>query len=95
MAALAEMSVQIQRTDASGDVVVTRGTDRARGDVAIYDLNTRIITMLGNAQLNQGSNRLSGGRLVMDLNSGRSTVDGRAAAGRKQQGWRVTGVHCT
>lgn len=85
--------VQIQRMDASGDVVVTRGTDRARGDVAIYDLNTRIITMLGNVQLNQGSNRLSGGRLVMDLNSGRSTVDGRAAQpGASSKGGRVTGT---
>lgn len=72
--------VEIQRMDASGDVRVMRGTDRARGDVAIYDLNTRIITMLGNVQLDQGTNRLTGGRLVMDLNSGRSTVDGRASA---------------
>jgi lipopolysaccharide export system protein LptA len=28
--------------------------------------------------LTQGSNRLTGGRLVMDLNSGRSTVDGKS-----------------
>lgn len=85
--------VQIQRMDAAGDVVVTRGADRARGDVAIYDLNTRIITMLGNVQLNQGSNRLTGGRLVMDLNNGRSTVDGRAAQpGATSRGGRVTGT---
>jgi lipopolysaccharide export system protein LptA len=71
--------VEIERIDASGNVVVTRGSDRASGNVAIYDLNTRLITMLGNVQLNQGANRLTGGRLVMDLNSGRSTVDGRSA----------------
>lgn len=74
-------SVEIDRIDASGNVIVTRGTETARGNVAIYDLNRRLITMLGNVQLNQGANRLTGGRLVMDLASGRSTVDGRSAGG--------------
>lgn len=72
--------IEIDRIDASGNVVVQRGGDTARGNVAIYDLNRRLITMLGNVQLNQGANRLSGGRLVMDLASGRTTVDGRASA---------------
>lgn len=88
-----EQGIQIQRMDAAGDVHVTRGTDRARGDVAIYDLNARIITMLGNVQLDQGSNHLSGGRLVMDLATGRSTVDGRASQpGTVSRGGRVTGT---
>ena len=71
-------SVEIDRMDASGGVVVTRGDERASGNVAIYDLNRRLITLVGNVQLNQGGNRLSGQRLVMDLATGRSTVDGRA-----------------
>ncbi|MGK2911023.1 MAG: LptA/OstA family protein [Sphingobium sp.] len=74
-------SVEVQRIDASGNVVVTRGSETARGNVGIYDLNRRLITMLGNVQLDQGSNHLTGGRLVMDLASGRSTVDGRSAGG--------------
>lgn len=73
--------IEIDRIDASGNVVVTRGNETARGNVAIYDLNSRLITMLGNVALNQGANRLTGGRLVIDLASGRSTVDGRASAG--------------
>ena len=72
--------IEIDRIDATGNVRVARGNERARGDVAIYDLNNRLITMLGNVELTQGANRLTGGRLVMDLQSGRSTVDGRAAA---------------
>ncbi len=40
-------SLRIQRIDATGGVVVTRGTERARGDVAVYDFNRRIITMSG------------------------------------------------
>jgi len=74
--------VDIDRIDASGNVVVTRGGETARGNVAIYDLNRRLITMLGNVTLAQtGGNRLSGGRLVIDLTSGRSTVDGRSSGG--------------
>ncbi|MBB4640221.1 lipopolysaccharide export system protein LptA [Rhizorhapis suberifaciens] len=72
--------VEIERIDANGNVVVTKGNETARGNAAIYDLNRRLITMLGNVQLTQGSNRLTGGRLLIDLNTGRSTVDGRAAA---------------
>ncbi|MFZ2996846.1 LptA/OstA family protein [Sphingobium sp.] len=73
--------VEIDRIDASGSVVVTKQDQTARGDVAIYDLNSKLITMLGNVSLTQGANRLNGGRLVMDLNSGRSTVDGRSSGG--------------
>ena len=73
--------VEIDRLDASGNVVVTKGDETARGNVAIYDLNKRMITMLGNVRLTQGSNNLSGGRLIIDLTTGRSTVDGRAAPG--------------
>lgn len=70
--------VDINRIDASGGVVVRRADETARGDVGIYDLDSRIITMVGNVQLNQGSNVLRGGRLVVDLNSGRAVVDGSA-----------------
>jgi len=71
--------LEIDRLDASGGVVVTRGNERASGNVAIYDLNRKIITLIGGVQLNQGTNRLSGGRLVIDLATGRSTVDGAGA----------------
>ncbi|MFD1105150.1 LptA/OstA family protein [Sphingobium olei] len=70
--------IEIDRIDASGNVVVRKADQTARGNVAIYDLNAKLITMLGNVTLTQGANRLTGGRLVMDLNSGRSTVDGRS-----------------
>lgn len=73
--------IQINRIDASGNVVVNKADQTARGNVAIYDLNAKLITMLGNVALTQGTNSLTGGRLVMDLNSGRSTVDGRSTGG--------------
>lgn len=72
-------SLKIQRMDATGGVVVTRGNDTARGDIAVYDFNRRTITMAGNVRLNRGGDTLNGGRLVYDLNSGVASVDGRAS----------------
>ena len=89
----------VNRLDATGGVVVTKGDERASGNVAIYDLDRRLITMVGNVQLTQRGNNLRGGRMVIDLNTGRATVDGRGAArgpdGNPIQGGtggRVTGT---
>jgi lipopolysaccharide export system protein LptA len=87
--------IEIDRLDASGGVTVTRGNERAKGSVAIYDLNRRLITLIGNVELNQGGNRLTGNRLLIDLASGRSTVDGSGAGsapGTTSQGGRVSGT---
>lgn len=81
---------QIKRLDASGGVTVRSPSETARGSVGIYDLDRRLITMLGNVSLVQGANTVNGGRLVIDLNTGRSTVDGKGVAG-SGQGGRVTG----
>jgi len=88
--------VKIQRIDATGGVSVSRGIETARGDVAIYDFNRRIITMVGNVALRRGTDTLNGGRLVMDLASGTSSVDGRgsggsSAVGQPGGGGRVSG----
>jgi lipopolysaccharide export system protein LptA len=89
---------EIQRLDATGGVTVTSASESARGEVAIYDLPRRIITMVGGVTLNQGANRISGGRLVIDLNSGRAIVDGNASGSAPgvdgapaSSGGRVTG----
>lgn len=70
----------VNRLDATGGVTVVKGDETAKGNVAIYDLDRRLITMVGNVELRQRGNNLRGGRLVIDLNSGRATVDGRGAA---------------
>lgn len=71
-------SFKIHRLDAVGRVRVSRGDQSASGDVAIYDFDRRIITLVGGVVLQRGSDRLSGGRLVIDLDSGMSSLDGRA-----------------
>lgn len=90
-------SLSIQRITATGGVQVTRGDEAASGDVAVYDFNRRIITMAGNVRLRRGSDTLNGGRLVIDLQSGVSSVDGSASGSSpvtgssSQSGGRVTG----
>lgn len=92
-------SLKIQRIMATGGVTVARGNERARGNVAVYDFNRRIITMAGDVRLNRGSDTLNGGRLVIDLRSGVSSVDGSASgssgvtgAVSNSSGGRVTGT---
>lgn len=86
-------SLKIQRIDATGGVLVTRGGESARGDAAVYDFDRRIITMAGNVALRRGSDTLNGGRLVMDLNTGLSSVDGRGGGGATAgSGGRVSGT---
>ncbi|WP_254447663.1 LptA/OstA family protein [Sphingomonas sp. ID1715] len=88
--------VDIERLDAAGGVTVRSPSETARGQFAIYDLNRRQITMVGGVVLEQGANVVRGGRLVIDLDSGRAIVDG-SAAGRAPgtvssgTGGRVTG----
>ncbi len=83
-------NVQIHRLDAAGGVVVKSPTETARGDFGIYDLDRKLITLIGNVQLNREQNQVSGSRLVIDLDSGRAVVDG-GPPGVNQSGGRVTG----
>ena len=83
-------SLAIQRIDATGGVTVTRGNERASGSVAVYDFNRRVIILSGNVRLARGGDTLNGGRLVIDLRSGLSTVDG--AGGSAGRGGRVSGT---
>ena len=81
-------SLSIQRISATGGVTVTRGNESARGAVAVYDFNRRVITMTGDVRLQRGGDTLNGGRLTIDLRSGLSSIDG---AGNASDGGRVTG----
>lgn len=91
---------QVSRLDASGGVTVRRPDQTARSRYAIYDLNRRVITMLGAVSLTQGANTINGGRLTINLDTGRAVIDGSSVAGGsgasggsvQQRGGRVTGT---
>ncbi len=93
-------SPEVSRLDAAGGVTVTRPDQSATGQYAVYDVNKRIITMVGGVTLKQGANNVSGGRLVINLDTGRATIDGSGvggssgvsgAPGVQSRGGRVTG----
>jgi len=94
---IADGSPQVSRLDASGGVTVTRPDQTARSSVGVYDLNTRVITMIGNVTLTQGANTVNGGRLSINLDTGRATIDGSGVAagtapnGVQHTNGRVTG----
>ncbi|MEN2793374.1 LptA/OstA family protein [Sphingomonas oligophenolica] len=89
-------SPQVSRLDAAGNVTVTRPDQTARSQYAVYDLNKRIITMLGGVTLLQGGNTVNGGRLTINLDTGRAVIDGSAVGGAPgtvtNSGGRVTGT---
>jgi lipopolysaccharide export system protein LptA len=74
--------VNVERLEASGGVTLRTPSETARGNFAIYDVDRRIVTMLGGVHLTQGANRVQGGRLVLDLNSHRAVMDGGGSTGR-------------
>lgn len=83
--------LEIQRVDATGGVTVTRGSEHASGDAAVYDFNRRLIVLAGDVSLKRGGDTLNGGRLVIDLASGVSSVDGKSEA-NASRGGRVSGT---
>ncbi|BCA60309.1 LptA/OstA family protein [Sphingomonas sp. HMP6] len=74
-------SPQISRLDATGGVTVTRPDQTARSNFAVYDLNKRVVTMLGAVTLIQSGNTISGGRLTINLDTGRAIIDGSSVGG--------------
>jgi lipopolysaccharide export system protein LptA len=82
--------VQIRRLDAAGGVVVKSPTETARGAFGVYDLDRKLITLIGGVQLTRDQSQITGSRLVIDLTSGRAVVDG-GAPGVDGSGGRVTG----
>ena len=87
---------EIIRLDARGGVSLVSPSERATGDYGIYDVEHRLLTMTGAVVLNQNQSVLRGSRLVIDLDSGRSTLDGRRNAapgtpGQPAEGGRVSG----
>ena len=74
---------QITRLEAKGGVVVTQADQTATGDTGNFDMKSNTITLLGNVVVSQGGNVVRGERLVVDMTTGISKVDG-GSKGRTQ-----------
>lgn len=71
-------SLQLREVVAIGDVVITQGDRRATGGRAIFSQPTRQITLLENPVLHDGPNEVTGERLIVYLDEGRSVVESSA-----------------
>ncbi|HET9428797.1 MAG TPA: LptA/OstA family protein [Allosphingosinicella sp.] len=85
--------IEIRRLEASGGVTLRSPSETARSEFAIYDLDQRLVTMIGGVTLTRGASHVEGGRLVLDLDTGRAVMDGGGAGapGTQATGGRVTG----
>ena len=80
----------ISRIDAEGNVFVSSPEETAQGARGVYDVDNRMIHLLGDVILTQGDNIVQGERLEMNLETGESRVmSGDAASGGRE---RVRGL---
>ena len=73
---------RIKRLEARGAVVVTQKDQTATGELGVFDMKTNTVTLTGNpVVMTQGQNVLRGEKLVVDLTSGVSRVEGGRVQG--------------
>lgn len=72
----------IRRIEARGNVTVTDKDQSASGNIGVYDLRAKTITLTGNVVVSQGNNVIHGERVVVDTVTGNAHVE--AAPGTSQ-----------
>jgi lipopolysaccharide export system protein LptA len=71
----------IRRIEAQGGVTVITKDQNARGDLGVYDLTTKTITLTGNVTISQGQNVIHGERVVVDTTTGNARVESSSTPG--------------
>lgn len=79
--------LSILRLDAEGEVKLTSPSEVVDSHWGVYDVEEEVITLGGTVSMQRGDTRLNGERLVLNLRSGQSTLDGGASS----EGERVRG----
>jgi lipopolysaccharide export system protein LptA len=65
----------IRRIEARGGVTVVSKDQNASGDLGVYDLKKKTITLTGNVVVSQGQNVIHGDRVVVDTVTGNAHLD--------------------
>lgn len=68
-------SQSIRRIEAHGDVTVLSKDQSASGDLGVYDVVAKTITLTGNVVVTQGKNVIHGGRVVVNTVTGNAHVE--------------------
>jgi lipopolysaccharide export system protein LptA len=71
----------IRRIEARGGVTVITKDQNASGDLGIYDLKTKTITLSGNVVVSQGQNVIHGEKVVVDTATGNARVESGSSNG--------------
>jgi lipopolysaccharide export system protein LptA len=84
----------IKRIEAQGGVTVITKDQNARGDLGVYDLQTKTITLTGHVTISQGQNVINGEKVVVDTATGNARVESASSnngpgVGTQSQGGRV------
>ena len=83
---------QISLIEAEGNVLLITPNEKARGSAGIYDVRNRTAVLTGSVILTQGENVLRGERLIMDLNTGRSRLEGTTGHTEPTKDGRVKAI---
>lgn len=68
---------EVREVVATGGVLVTRGADAAEGREARFDVASALLTMTGDVLVTQGPTAVAGDRLVVNMQTGSGSVEGR------------------
>lgn len=70
-----QKQAQLREVIAQGNVVITQGTRWATGSTAVFSQTQRQIILTGDPVLHDGPNEVSGDRILVYLDEGRSVVE--------------------
>lgn len=76
----------IRRIEARGDVTVVSRDQSASGDLGIYDLAAKTITLSGNVVVTQGKNVIHGERVIVDTVTGNAHIESASGPPGTPQG---------
>jgi lipopolysaccharide export system protein LptA len=78
--AMPQGAQDIRRIEAHVGVTVVTKDQNATGDLGVYDLKAKTITLTGNVVVTQGKNVLHGDRVVVDTTTGNARVESNTTA---------------
>jgi lipopolysaccharide export system protein LptA len=82
----------IRRIEARGGVTVITKDQNASGDLGVYDLKSKTITLSGNVVVSQGQNIIHGEKVVVDTTTGYARVESGSSNGGAGAGTGAPGT---
>jgi lipopolysaccharide export system protein LptA len=70
-----QKQAQLREVIAQGNVIITQGTRKATGGTAVFSQTKRQILLMENPVLRDGPNEVTGDRIIVYLDEGRSVVE--------------------